>query len=92
MAMAVASTVVLIRVLTDNRLLDSTAGHVAVGWLIVEDVLTVIVLVLIPAMGTAPDAAAGAAAHGGGSSLWLSLLAALAKLSVSDTKNNFQAA
>src|SRR4051812_39817291 len=34
-AMAVASTVVLIRVLSDNRLLDSTAGHVAVGWLIV---------------------------------------------------------
>src|SRR4051812_25225549 len=36
MAMAVASTVVLIRVLTDNRVLDTTAGHVAVGWLIVE--------------------------------------------------------
>ena len=34
MAMSVASTVVLIRVLTDNKLLDSTAGHVAVGWLI----------------------------------------------------------
>jgi CPA2 family monovalent cation:H+ antiporter-2 len=37
MAMAVASTVVLIRVLTDNRMLDTTHGHVAVGWLIVED-------------------------------------------------------
>ena len=49
MAMAVASTVVLIRVLTDNRVLDTPAGHVAVGWLIVEDILTVIVLVLIPA-------------------------------------------
>lgn len=53
MAMAVASTVVLIRVLTDNRQLDTTHGHVAVGWLIVEDILTVIVLVLIPALGTA---------------------------------------
>src|SRR5829696_803450 len=52
MAMAVASTVVLIRVLTDNRLLDTTHGHVAVGWLIVEDILTVIVLVLVPALGT----------------------------------------
>ncbi|HEV8378768.1 MAG TPA: cation:proton antiporter [Tepidisphaeraceae bacterium] len=51
MAMSVASTVVLIRVLTDNKLLDTTAGHVAVGWLIVEDVFTVIVLVLIPALG-----------------------------------------
>ena len=50
MAMAVASTVVLMRVLMDNRMLDTTHGHVAVGWLIVEDILTVIVLVLIPAM------------------------------------------
>src|SRR6476660_1636980 len=33
MALAVASTVVLMRVLTDNKLLDTTAGHVAVGWL-----------------------------------------------------------
>jgi len=51
-AMAVASTVVLIRVLTDNKLLDTPHGHVAIGWLIVEDILTVIVLVLIPAMGS----------------------------------------
>src|SRR4051794_2639122 len=37
MAMSVASTVVLIRVLSDNRALDTPAGHIAVGWLIVED-------------------------------------------------------
>src|SRR5690606_29725391 len=61
MAMAVASTVVLIRVLSDNRVLDTTAGHVAVGWLVVEDVLTVIVLVIIPALGTAPGEVADAA-------------------------------
>jgi monovalent cation:H+ antiporter-2, CPA2 family len=60
MALAVASTVVLIRVLTDNRALDTPAGHVAVGWLIVQDILTVIVLVLIPTMGPG----AGAAGHG----------------------------
>src|SRR5262249_51703419 len=51
MAMSVASTVVLIRVLTDNHMLDTPHGHVAVGWLVVEDILTVIVLVLIPALG-----------------------------------------
>jgi CPA2 family monovalent cation:H+ antiporter-2 len=79
MAMAVASTVVLIRVLTDNRLLDSTAGHVAVGWLVVEDVLTVIVLVLIPAMGFVPEAAADSAAAAS-PNLWMSLLIALGKL------------
>src|SRR5688572_8245680 len=50
MAMAVASTVVLIRVLMDNKMLDTTHGHVAVGWLIVEDIITVVVLVLIPAL------------------------------------------
>lgn len=77
MAMAVASTVVLVRVLTDNRALDTDAGHVAVGWLIVEDVLTVIVLVLIPALGTAvngPDAGAPQ------QSLWIALPIALLKL------------
>ena len=81
MAMAVASTVVLIRVLTDNRELETTAGHVAVGWLIVEDVLTVIVLVLIPALATATggdggDPGASATASG---ILW-TLLVAMLKL------------
>ncbi|HEX8916198.1 MAG TPA: cation:proton antiporter [Humisphaera sp.] len=77
-AMAVASTVVLVRVLTDNRLLDSTAGHVAVGWLIVEDILTVVFLVVVPAMGAQPTATAGAPAV----PLWQSLGVALLKLSI----------
>ena len=51
MAMAVASTVVLMRVLLDADVLSSPAGHVAVGWLLVEDVLTVVVLVIIPVLG-----------------------------------------
>lgn len=50
MSMAVASTVVLMRVLMDNRMLDTVHGHVAVGWLIVEDILTVLLLVVIPVM------------------------------------------
>jgi CPA2 family monovalent cation:H+ antiporter-2 len=74
-AMAVASTVVLIRVLGDNRLLDTTHGHVAVGWLIVEDILTVIVLVLIPALGQGSAATPG-------TSIWITLGIALLKLSV----------
>jgi CPA2 family monovalent cation:H+ antiporter-2 len=80
MAMSVASTVVLIRVLTDYRLLDTTAGHVAVGWLIVEDVFTVIVLVLIPALGSAFGGAQPAQAAVGG--LAWELTKALLKLSV----------
>jgi len=47
-AISVASTVVLIRVLTDNGALDTPTGRVAVGWLIVEDLFTVLVLVLLP--------------------------------------------
>lgn len=50
MSMAVASTVVLMRVLIDNGMLDTVHGHVAVGWLIVEDIFTVLLLVVIPVM------------------------------------------
>lgn len=49
-AVSVASTVVLIRVLTDNNLLQSVQGNIAVGWLIVEDIFTVFVLVMLPGM------------------------------------------
>jgi CPA2 family monovalent cation:H+ antiporter-2 len=50
MALAVASTVVLVRVLTDANDLHTPAGHIAVGWLVVEDLFTVIALVLIPVL------------------------------------------
>ena len=49
-ALSVASTVVLVRVLSDNRQLHTPTGHVAVGWLVVEDLFTVLVLVLMPAV------------------------------------------
>lgn len=47
-ATAVASTVVLLKVLIDHGVLDSPQGHVAVGWLLVEDIITILVLVLLP--------------------------------------------
>ena len=50
MALAVASTVVLVRVLADNNDLHTQAGHIAVGWLVVEDLFTVVALVLLPAL------------------------------------------
>jgi CPA2 family monovalent cation:H+ antiporter-2 len=50
MALAVASTVVLIRVLADNNALHTQAGHIAVGWLVVEDLFTVVAVVLLPAL------------------------------------------
>jgi K+:H+ antiporter len=50
LAISVASTVVLIRVLSDNNALHSRAGHIAVGWLVVEDIFTVVALVLMPSI------------------------------------------
>ncbi len=62
-AVSVASTVVLIRVLTDNRDLHTRTGHIAVGWLVVEDLLTVVALVLLPALvGPTALSASGIAA------------------------------
>lgn len=50
LALSVASTVVLTRVLADNNHLHTPTGHIAVGWLVVEDLFTVIVLVLLPVL------------------------------------------
>jgi CPA2 family monovalent cation:H+ antiporter-2 len=56
LALSVASTVVLMRVLTDNHDLHTPTGHIAVGWLVVEDLFTVLVLVLLPALVGSPQA------------------------------------
>ena len=53
LGLSVASTVVLLRVLTDCGRLETYAGTVAVGWLVVEDIFTVLMLVLLPAIGPA---------------------------------------
>jgi monovalent cation:H+ antiporter-2, CPA2 family len=73
LALSVASTVVLLRELEQRRLLDTKRGHIAVGWLIVEDVAMVLALVLLPAL-------AGGGRSGEESSLLLALLATLAKV------------
>ena len=50
MALSVASTVMLTRVLMDNQHLQTPTGRIAIGWLVVEDIFTIVVLVLLPAM------------------------------------------
>jgi CPA2 family monovalent cation:H+ antiporter-2 len=50
LALSVASTVVLLRALEDRGQLDSFNGRIAIGWLVVEDLVTVLVLVLLPAL------------------------------------------
>jgi CPA2 family monovalent cation:H+ antiporter-2 len=66
LALSVASTVVLLRALEARGTLDSVDGRIAVGWLIVEDVVMVLTLVLLPALagllgGQAPDPTHGGA-------------------------------
>lgn len=50
LAISVASTVVLLRGLMDNNLLNTSHGQAAVGWLVMEDILSVLILVLMPAL------------------------------------------
>src|SRR4029079_14468541 len=72
MALAVASTVVLVRILSDNNDLHTQAGHIGVGWLVVEDLFTVVALVLLPALfGPAT-----------GRPLWVTLAVTALKVSV----------
>jgi CPA2 family monovalent cation:H+ antiporter-2 len=73
LSISVASTVVLLRVLSDSGSLHTRAGHVALGWLIVEDLFTVLVLVLLPVV-------AGQEAKGGTSDVVLAVLFAVAKI------------
>jgi CPA2 family monovalent cation:H+ antiporter-2 len=60
LALSVASTVVLLKALESRGVLETVNGRIAVGWLIVEDLVTILVLVLLPPLslwlgGDAPD-------------------------------------
>jgi CPA2 family monovalent cation:H+ antiporter-2 len=50
LAISIASTVVLLRGLMDNGLLNTPHGQAAVGWLVLEDIATVLILVLMPTL------------------------------------------
>ena len=52
LTLSVASTVVLVRVLSDAHKLHTPVGHIALGWLVMEDLLTVVTLVLLPTFAT----------------------------------------
>jgi CPA2 family monovalent cation:H+ antiporter-2 len=84
LCLSVASTVVLLRALEDRRMIDSVDGRIAIGWLVVEDLVTVLVLVLLPALaaplgGTSPSAT-DAATTGGGAALATAIAITLAKV------------
>jgi CPA2 family monovalent cation:H+ antiporter-2 len=62
MAISVASTVVMALVLADWRDLHTPIGYIAIGWTVVEDILTVAMLLLLPILfGGGTEASAGAA-------------------------------
>jgi CPA2 family monovalent cation:H+ antiporter-2 len=61
LALSVASTVVLLRALQERRLVKTERGRIAVGWLIVEDIVTVVALVLLPVLGDILKSPAGTA-------------------------------
>ncbi len=50
LCLSTASTVVLLRALEERQLIDSQRGQIAIGWLIVEDLVMVLALVLLPAI------------------------------------------
>jgi CPA2 family monovalent cation:H+ antiporter-2 len=77
-AVSVASTVVLLRVLIDHGLVETAEGRVAVGWLVVEDIITVLVLVLLPALAVKGSGDA----DGSTSSVWVTAGVAVLKLVV----------
>jgi CPA2 family monovalent cation:H+ antiporter-2 len=81
LALSVASTVVLLRALTERGDLATPAGRVAVGWLVVEDLIMVVALVLLPALALPlGGTAVGATATPGGADLALTLALTLGKV------------
>ncbi len=78
LSLSVASTVVLLRALEARGVLDSENGRIAVGWLVVEDLAMVVVLVLLPVLvGLSAAAGSAGAAPQGGGPVWLVLLKTL---------------
>ncbi len=77
LSLSCASTVVLLKALGDRGLLDSVNGKIAVGWLLVEDLVMVLVLVLLPATAVLLGGKAPAGAEG---NIWLTLGITLLKV------------
>jgi CPA2 family monovalent cation:H+ antiporter-2 len=84
LALSVASTVVLLRALEERGILDTFNGRIAVGWLVVEDLVTVLMLVLLPALASSLGGEALDAVHGGHGSgdgnIWVTLALTLGQV------------
>jgi monovalent cation:H+ antiporter-2, CPA2 family len=76
LALSVASTVVLLRAMQERRLIETERGRIAVGWLVVEDLVMILALVLLPVLAGALAGDTGS----GFSSIALPLLITLGKV------------
>jgi len=80
LCLSVASTVVLLKALEERNTLQTTNGRIAVGWLIVEDLAMVLVLVLLPALAEVLGGKVPGDNHGSDRGLLVSLLITLLKV------------
>jgi monovalent cation:H+ antiporter-2, CPA2 family len=82
LALSVASTVVLLKALESRGVLDSVNGRIAIGWLLVEDLVMVLVLVLLPALALWLGSTTNAATPSvGDRSLWQTLAVTIGQVS-----------
>lgn len=82
LALSVASTVVLLRSLEEHNLTQTNDGRIAIGWLIVEDLVMVLALVLIPALAMKSGAPVEGSEELAKAPLWQILGVAIGKLAV----------
>jgi len=82
LALSVASTVVLLRALAERDTLKSADGQIAVGWLVVEDLITVLALVLLPALAGVLGGEVPHVLGAAGGNLWLTLAVTLGKVAL----------
>jgi len=75
LCLSVASTVVLMRTLDENHLMQTITGKIAIGWLIVEDIAMILAMILVPALATA-----GINEAGEGHTVGMQLLIAMGKV------------
>lgn len=82
LALSVASTVVLLKALESRGVLESINGRIAVGWLVVEDLVMVLILVLLPALADGLGGGGHDTSSADGGSLVTTLLLTLGKVSL----------
>jgi monovalent cation:H+ antiporter-2, CPA2 family len=82
LALSVASTVVLLKALESRGVLETVNGRIAVGWLVVEDLAMVLVLVVLPALSLWLGGNAQDSVNGGDSSLVNTLVLTLGQVAI----------